>query len=145
MEDLLQTDLFAKEEEKRFINLTPLIDMMFQLVTFLMLTTNLAIANTLDISIVTTAADNVQVPPSATAGDEDKTMFLKIESAKQIFINDSEFNLDAMAEQVRAKLSQNPGELIVLKAGDGAKIQDIVTVMDRLNGAGINNLSFSQD
>ncbi|MFP4300674.1 MAG: ExbD/TolR family protein [Spirochaetaceae bacterium] len=115
------------------VDLIPMIDVVFQLVVFFMLSSTLA----------TTAGISLALPSSETASEMVTSNFtVSIVSEERIYLNGEPFNLP----ELEAELSESAGDdasiSAVVEADAGVPYQLVITVLDvlRRNGLTAANL-----
>lgn len=119
----------AKEPE-----LTPLIDIVFQLVIFFMLTTSFVAAESLVLSLPgEDAGQSAQAPAGA--------MQIQISSTGHVTVDAQAVNREELEDLIILKLAKQPGAAIQLFSTPGVSMQQLVTVMDLVTLNGGKNLS----
>lgn len=123
---------FARPRPKRgTVNLTPLIDVVFQLLVFFMLTANLK----------PTPPFPVDLPSSQsrTFGDEREGVIMVRDDGMTAF-NNQVMNRPDLIIAVRQLLKENPGALVQVKADGEADANAIISMMEDLREAGVSYL-----
>jgi biopolymer transport protein ExbD len=120
------------EDSTDAINMTPLIDMMFILLIFLVVTT----------SFVRESSVAVQRPKAATAvPQQNAAVIITITADEQIWLQDVSIDIRLL----RARLEQlglaNPAQAAIILADAQASTGLLVKVMDQLRLAGFINIS----
>jgi len=117
-------------QKRRWISLTPLIDVVFILLMFFMLTTQFSRYSVMSIGVGSASDSNAA---AATATDIVRvTVFAN---------NEWRLNGSSLALLDEASLSQFVGvSSVVVTADDTAQLQDIVTFLDALTKAGVTNV-----
>ena len=118
---------FATDRPRRRPNLTPMIDVVFLLLVFFMLASRFGSDRALPLSVAG-GGTAYSGPPR-----------LVDLSGDSLRLNGIDIAPEALAEALRL-LTETPGDAIILRAGDGADLQALVAVMDRLTGAGFTRL-----
>ncbi|MDO8884535.1 MAG: biopolymer transporter ExbD [Pseudotabrizicola sp.] len=118
---------FGTERPRRRPNLTPMIDVVFLLLVFFMLVSRFGMDRALPLSVAG-GGGTYSGPPR-----------LVDLAADGLRLNGVAIAPDALADALRG-LTENPFDAIILRAGDGADLQALVAVMDRLTGAGFTRL-----
>ncbi|WP_103334206.1 ExbD/TolR family protein [Pseudotabrizicola formosa] len=118
---------FGTERARRRPNLTPMIDVVFLLLVFFMLASRFGTDRALPLSVAG-GGGAYSGPPRLIdlAGDS-------------LRLNGVEIAPEALAGALQS-LTDSPADAIILRAGDGADLQALVAVMDRLTGAGFTRL-----
>jgi len=140
----------GKKKKKRIavrIDMTPMVDVAFLLLTFFMLTTSMSKPQTMEINL----------PPSETKADvaESNLLTLRISEDFRIFWNigtESPTTVDGKAKKERlinlGKLlkernASNPKLITLIKVDGKAKYIDMVDIMDELNINSITRFSLA--
>ncbi len=117
------------------ISLTPLIDVVFILLVFFMLSSSF-----LDWRSIT-----LDAPARAAAGSSVEGALLVEIRPEGIRVSGETLALDALAERVAMRLEAKPDQRILLKPSAGVSLQEAVRVLDRLAATGAANLSLIRD
>lgn len=112
---------------RRRPNLTPMIDVVFLLLIFFMLASRFGVDRALPLS------------SAGGAGEYSGPPRLVELTPTGLSLNGVPVTADALAAGL-APLMQSPNDAIILRARDGADLQALVTVMDRLGTAGLTRL-----
>lgn len=140
----------GKKKKKRIgvrIDMTPMVDVAFLLLTFFMLTTTMSKPETMEINLPPN--DNpVDVPESnllTLRVTDDFRIFWNIGSEKPAQVDGSEkkSRLEAMGKLLKEKNAANPKLITLIKVNGKAKYVDMVDVMDELNLNNINRFSLA--
>ncbi len=109
-------------------NLTPLIDIVFLLLVFFMLTAH----------FVKDEGIHIELPEavSATAMDEDKPLELKISAEGLVSIGDNNIAAEDLASHIAKLLAEKDEKRVVIRGDAGAKLGDSVKVIDAARNAG---------
>jgi biopolymer transport protein ExbD len=115
------------------INLTPLIDILFTVLMFLILTTSFQEATELTINV-----------PEANTGqplpDDATWVRIAIDATGRVFVDDREVALDDLAATLKA-VPVTPATLLLLRADTATPHGRVVDVMDAAREAGARQLS----
>jgi biopolymer transport protein ExbD len=128
--------IFREHKRKRslVLNVTPMIDVLFLLLIFLLVTTTFR----------RQPAVSVTLPRSATAeetAETPSTLFLTVDG--RVFLDEkavSEAELPALLKQLRVS---DGGDRMVLRADAGAKHGDVVRLIDIIKQSGFTRISLS--
>ena len=111
------------------VSLTPLIDVVFILLIFFMLVSNLQRTNRIDLGV----SDRNSTPTQA----QDRALL--------VTIHQDALQLDGQSVslgQLRDQVALEPQRQVALEPADGVSLQRIVNVLDQLRGAGASQVSF---
>ena len=125
----LRVPPFEGRRSRAAVSLTPLIDVVFILLIFFMLVSNLQSTNMIDLRV----ADRNATPTQT----QDRALLVTI-SRDALQLDGQPVSLAQLREQVALQ----PQRQVALEPADGVSLQRIVTVLDQLRGAGASRVSF---
>lgn len=120
------------------VDVTPMLDVVFQLVLFFMVTTNFV-----------SSPEGIQVDlPRASAQvvvaeAEDVQIWLSKDGA--VFVGDAPVDLAGLKEVLLAAAKRDPSTLVVVKADANVSHGRVVTVMDLARSYGLTRLAIATD
>ncbi|MBW3566380.1 MAG: biopolymer transporter ExbD [Proteobacteria bacterium] len=125
---------FTEPEEESQIDMTPMLDIVFIMLIFFVVTA----------SFVKESGIDVNRPEAETAVKQDRAnIFIAIDAKGVIWID----NRRVDAAQVRANIerlhAENPQGSVVIQADEQAVTKQLVTVMDAARAAGVFNISIA--
>jgi biopolymer transport protein ExbD len=116
------------------LNIAPLIDMVFILLIFFLVTT----------SFVKETGVEVNRPTAATAVSQSKaTILIGIDAADRIFFDNREVDVRAVRANVERALAENPEGAVVVVADRSSTTGTTIEVMDGARLAGAANVSLA--
>ena len=116
------------------LNMTPLIDMVFILLIFFLVTT----------SFVKETGVDVNRPTASTAVSKDKaSIFIAIDQNDRIFMDHREIDPRAVRANVERALAENPDSAVVVVADKVSTAGAAIVVMDGCRMAGVKNVSLA--
>jgi biopolymer transport protein ExbD len=116
------------------LNIAPLIDMVFILLIFFLVTT----------SFVKETGVDVNRPTAATAVSQSKaTILIGIDAADRIFFDHREVDVRAVRANVERALAENPDGVVVVVADRASTTGTAIRVMDGCRLAGAANVSLA--
>ncbi len=116
------------------LNIAPLIDMVFILLIFFLVTT----------SFVKETGIDVSRPTASTAISKSKaTILIGIDAANRIFIDHREVDVRAVRANVERALAENPEGTVVVVADKASSTGTAIQVMDGCRMAGAQNVSLA--
>lgn len=120
----------------RQIGMTPLIDVVFLLIIFFMLST----------SFIRTESMELLFPKASETQAPTKTDIIRIYIAgnERLYLGDEEISLPELKTQLRLALFKNPERSLLLLSGDGVSTQRLVSIMDDIYLMGGRNVSVSK-
>jgi biopolymer transport protein ExbD len=116
------------------LNMAPLIDMVFILLIFLLVTT----------SFVKETGIDVNRPTAATAVSKTKaTILIAIDPQNRIFMDHREIDVRAVRANMERALAENPDGAVVVVADNASSTGTAIMVMDGCRLAGAKNVSLA--
>ncbi len=116
------------------LNMAPLIDMVFILLIFFLVTT----------SFVRETGVDVNRPTASTAISKEKAgILVGISADNRVFMEKREIDLRAVRANVERALAENPEGAVVIVADTMSHTGTIITVMDGCKLAGAKNVSIA--
>lgn len=116
-----------RRPRRPIINVTPLIDVMFLLLIFFMVSSVFPNQMGLDITLPEAA--------SSTAQDITEHEILVTESGA-IFLDEKQLDRNALQQSLKKLLAEEPEAVLVLRADKGANFQAVVSAMDAARSVG---------
>ena len=130
---------FAKifdEEEDSEINMTPMLDVVFIMLIFFIVTA----------SFVKESGIDVNRPPAATAEKKDRASILvAINNKNEIYINRRKVDVRAVQANIERLYAENPQGSVVIQADRKSTTETLVKVMDASRSAGVYDVSLATD
>lgn len=124
------------------INITPLIDIIFQLVIFFMLSTTFIKTEALDVFV---AADKEAVPQGAASKASDfydsEEFKIEVLAEGKILLNGNDLELDNLKSALIDKINAKPNQKIEVIARDGSNVQGLVDIIDIVKKSSATNIS----
>jgi biopolymer transport protein ExbD len=116
----------------RSVPMTPLIDVVFLLLIFFMLST----------SFVRTESLELALPPlDQVQKSGQKVLQIYITREGYMYVGHTPVNFERLIKTLQQTLQQRPNLNVLLLSGEGVKVQQLVKVMDHIYMAGAQNLS----
>lgn len=120
--------------EKRPLDMTPLIDVVFQLMIFFLLSS----------SFVLQPGIKVDLPATRLRSGEKSTKFsVSIQRNGQIFFNEEKVRVADLEERLRREKVAEPNELLIIKADEKARHGVVVEVMAAAKRVGIARMAIA--
>ena len=124
----------AQTQEDSEVNLTPMLDVVFIMLIFFIVTA----------SFVKEAGIEVERPKAATAERRERgNILVAITANDQIWIDRKEVDPRALRANIERLFSENPQGQVVIQADKGSKNRLLVEVMDAARQAGVESVSIS--
>ena len=123
-----------REEEESEINITPMMDIVFIMLIFFIVTT----------SFIKETGINPNRPEAETAiRAEQGNILIAIAPNDQIWMNMGPIELEAVKIMVEAAHAENPESSVVVVADELASTGLVLDVMDQIRSSGISKISLS--
>ena len=125
---------FGQEEEESEINLTPMLDVVFIMLIFFIVTA----------SFIKEAGIDVNRPDAPTAeSQEDAAILIAISANDEIWIDRKEMDPRAVRGAIERLHAENPKGSIVIQADENSTNEMLVVVMEAAKQAGVANVAIS--
>lgn len=123
-----------QEEEKEDIDLTPMLDVVFIMLIFFIVTA----------SFVKEAGIDVNRPEAATAVKKERAnILIAISDKGEIWINKRRVDVRAVQANVERLKAENPQGSVVIQADQKATTDTLIKVMDASRAAGVFDVSIA--
>jgi len=128
--------LRTREEEETEINITPMLDIVFIMLIFFIVTT----------SFVKEPGINPRRPPAVTAEQKSRgNVLIAISRTGQIWMDKRAVELAEVRAMVEAVLAENPESSAVIIADEEAGSGLLIDLMDQIRLAGIGNIAIAAE
>lgn len=118
------------------INITPMLDIVFIMLIFFIVTTSF---------IKETGADITKPTAISSERKPRGNILVGLQSDGSIWMNNSEIQLREVRTLVEAAIAENPEGQVVLISDIGSRTGDLIKIMDQIKSAGISKISISAD
>lgn len=126
--------MLQEQEESEEINMTPMLDVVFILLIFFIVTA----------SFVKEAGIEVNRPEAATAVKKERANILVAISDKgEIWINKRRIDVRALQANIERLKAENPQGTVVIQADKKATTDVLIKVMDSARAAGVYDVSIA--
>lgn len=116
------------------IDITSLIDLVFLLVAFFMVTSSLG----------TVSSITVHLPKAVQVGSlKHSDLIVSIDERNNIYINDVKYNVDSLLNELKKRKLGLGDRAVIIRGDRKASYETIVKVMDYLNQAGLPKFTLS--
>lgn len=121
-------------QEETEINITPMMDVVFILLIFFIVTA----------SFVKEAGIDVTKPNAQTAEQKERAnILIAIDKSNQVWINRRQIDVRAVTANVQRLLAENPQSSVVIQADEKSENGTFVKVMDNTKLAGVENIAIA--
>ena len=121
--------------KKARIEIIPMIDTIFFLLVFFMIST-LSMSRFTGVQVNLPKAASGSQPPS-------ETVVISLTKDDQLFFNKTKLPAESLQQSLRAELAKNPELLVVINADDGVQHGKVVEIMDQARQTGAIKLSIA--
>jgi biopolymer transport protein ExbD len=114
------------------INVTPLVDVVLVLLLVFMVTAPM-MSRGIDVSLP--VANQPQTDP-------EERITVSINAQERIFVGDRPINLQLLEDTVRGMMEGRTHKVVYLRADEGLRYGRVITVVDKLKSAGVDQIGF---
>ena len=125
--------LLAKKKKNIEINVAPLIDIVFLLLIFFMLTSEFTDFKTIDMISPNQSNANIQ--------KNDLPIIINLSEKGVIKIDKTEIKLENLSETIQMKLLNSKNNKIIISTLNETKINNLIIVVDTIRNLGIENIA----
>jgi len=116
-----------REEEEAMIDMTPMLDIVFIMLIFFIVTT----------SFVKEAGIEVNKPKAANqTKQKSANIFVAVKDTGDIWLDKRRVDIELVGSTIEKLLAEQPTDVIIIQADKNAKHGDVVEVMDAIKEAG---------
>ena len=126
---------FQQDEEENEINLTPMLDVVFIMLIFFIVTASFIREAGLDV--------NRPDAPMSETKSEDVNILIAISANDEILIDGRTIDPRAVRANIERLHAENPSGAVVIQANKRSTNKMLVTVMDASRQAGVYNISMA--
>ena len=120
------------EEEGASIDMTPMLDIVFIMLIFFIVTT----------SFVKEAGIEVNKPDASNATKQKSAnIFIAINEDGDVWMDKREVDVERVRANIERMLAEQPTEVVIIQADQKAEHGKVVEVMDQVKAAGISRIS----
>lgn len=125
-----------REEEEATVDMTPMLDVVFIMLIFFIVTT----------SFVKEAGIDVNRPEASQASDQPSAnIFIAITENGEVWMDRRMVDVERVAANLERLLAEQPSDMVVIQADRGARHGVVVQVMDQIKEAGIAQISIAAE
>ncbi len=127
---------FPEQEEENQIDLTPMLDVVFIMLIFFIVTSTFGKEAGVDVS---------RPDAETRVVSESNAIQIGITAANQIFMDKRLIDKRAVRANVERGLAESPGAAVIIVADAESKTETLIEVMDQARLAGAENVSVAAD
>jgi biopolymer transport protein ExbD len=120
----------SRVEEAVELDMTPLLDVVFIMLIFFIVTASFIKESGLDVS----AEKSSEQKP---ADPEKQNITVRIEEGGRIWVNETPTNIDGVPANIKRLHAKNPGSKVLIQPDPKAKTRLMIQVLDQSNAAGV--------
>ncbi|MCH8501475.1 MULTISPECIES: ExbD/TolR family protein [Aliidiomarina] len=125
-----------REEEEATLDMTPMLDIVFIMLIFFIVTT----------SFVKEAGIDVNRPEAAQATQKPSAnIFIAIRENGEVWMDRRQVDVERVAANLERLLAEQPTDMVVIQADENARHGIVVKVMDQIKEAGIAQISIAAE
>lgn len=125
-----------REEEEATLDMTPMLDIVFIMLIFFIVTT----------SFVKEAGIDVNRPEASQATSRPSAnIFIAIRENGEVWMDRRQVDVERVAANLERLLAEQPTDMVVIQADDQARHGIVVKVMDQIKEAGISQISIAAE
>lgn len=128
-----------RPEDETEINITPMLDIVFIMLIFFIVTTSFVREQGLDISRPSQAEQEV------VQQDDSLPIVVRIDQVSMITINNRRVEADAVRANLERERAQNPRSPLIVAAHPDSETNALVRVLDAANIVGISQISVATE
>ena len=120
---------FASPQDEAEVDMTPMLDIVFIMLIFFIVTTSFVKEKGLDINRPKQTVSNPK--------DKKKSLVIKINDDGSIWMDNRMVDVERVALNIESFLSENMVSMAVINAEPNVEHQVVVSVIDQIHGAGL--------
>ncbi|MDT8399798.1 MAG: biopolymer transporter ExbD [Pseudomonadales bacterium] len=128
--------IIKKKKDESNIDLTPMLDVVFILLIFFVVTASFLKESAMDLQ----GQDPNNNPPPPSDPDK-KNVLIRINAQDQIFFNQERIDISAVRARVASVRAENPAAAVIVRPDKNSKANALVSVMDGARQAGASTIS----
>lgn len=123
-----------REDEEAVIDMTPMLDIVFIMLIFFIVTT----------SFVKEAGIEVNKPKAANQSTKKSAnIFIAVKDTGEVWFDKRRVDIERLAANIEKALAEQPTDVVIIQADKDAKHGVVVKVMDAIKDAGIDRISIA--
>ncbi|GAA4344508.1 ExbD/TolR family protein [Kangiella taiwanensis] len=127
-----------REDEDTAIDMTPMLDIVFIMLIFFIVTTSFVREDTVEISRPSTNQDST--PPK----NPPPLIVVSIDEQSNVFMNDRSIDPEAIRANIETQLAADPRSPVLVRVHEEAVNNVLVTAVDQANAAGVSKVNVAR-
>jgi biopolymer transport protein ExbD len=124
-----------RKRNSQHINMTPLIDVIFLLIVYLMITTSFVQINSIELSLPDNAQEDAQTIAATHVRDQD-IILIDIGANHALYLNNIIISEDELEDTIRTQFKRDKDRQVLIRASSEVNVQQLVDMMDMVQQAG---------
>jgi biopolymer transport protein ExbD len=125
----------VEAEDKSEIDLTPMLDVVFIMLIFFIVTASFIKEKSLGVNVPENDQEDVPVT------QDNKNILIQVKSSDEIFIDARRVDERAVRSLIAQKKAENPEAAVIVRMHEESRAETYVTIADSAREAGIYNVS----
>ncbi len=121
-----------KETEESTLDMTPLVDVVFLLIVFFMLSTTFIVLPGIQIDLPKASEETIKL--------EKEKIFISIDNNGSIFFGGTAVNADHVLDRLKQVASEDPETVVIVKGDKRCVYEPIVNVFNAVHQAGLHRI-----
>ena len=126
---------FSKQSDEAEINMTPMLDIVFIMLIFFIVTSTFITESGMDVN----QPDKNETPPPPD--EEDKNILIQVTNTNAIFVDWRRVDIRSVRANIERLHAENPDGVVVIQASPDAYMGLVVQIYDQALVAGVDNVS----
>jgi biopolymer transport protein ExbD len=123
------------EGDKAEIDLTPMLDVVFIMLIFFIVTASFVKESTLNVNV----PENTNAPPPPPS--ENKTILVLVDAQNEVFIDGRRVDIRSVRSLIAQKNAANPGGGVVVRAHENSNTETYIKIADASRDASVYDVS----
>ena len=136
-------DIERNRRPVRGISLTPLIDVMFFLIVFFMMSTSFVMSKSMELNLP--SASQGKNKPGDGKASKDDAMLLRVQPDGAVTVAGKFYSLEALGSRLKEVLAAKPDQRFMILSTENVSVQQLVTVMDAIYLLGGKSVQIDRD
>ena len=121
---------------KTGVEMVAVADVVFLLLTYFLLNSTIGKSETLKISL----PKSISAKPEASSN-----IIVSVDESNKIFLDGKQVELDELGSALKGKIKNMEESPVIIKGDKNSSYQTVISVMDKINQAGITNFNLATE
>ncbi|GAA0205115.1 biopolymer transporter ExbD [Kangiella japonica] len=127
-----------RDEDETAIDMTPMLDIVFIMLIFFIVTTSFVKEDTIELARPTTNQDTT--PPK----NPPPLIVVSIDGQSNVFMNERSVDPEAIRANIETQLAVDPRSPVLVRVHEDAVNEVLVTAVDQANSAGVSKVNVAR-